>query len=88
MLSELLRRWNALGGVVGPDDLAGSDGRADLQRTCGSGMEDTMTVKPIPEGHRTVTPYLVVPGVARLIEFLKRAFGAEEVLCRRARTAA
>lgn len=39
-----------------------------------------MTVKPIPEGHRTVTPYLVVPGVARLIECLKRAFGAEEVL--------
>lgn len=33
----------------------------------------------IPEGFHTVTPYLVVPGVARLIDFLKEAFGAEEL---------
>jgi uncharacterized glyoxalase superfamily protein PhnB len=37
-----------------------------------------MTVKPIPEGYHTVTPYLVVPGAAILIEFLKQAFAAEE----------
>ncbi len=36
-------------------------------------------VKPIPEGYHTVTPYLVVPGVAKLIEFTKEAFGAAEV---------
>lgn len=34
----------------------------------------------VPEGFHTVTPYLVVRGVARLIEFLTQAFGAEEVL--------
>ena len=34
--------------------------------------------KPIPDGYHTVTPYLVVPGVARLIEFLKQAFDAKE----------
>jgi PhnB protein len=39
----------------------------------------TTKVKPIPEGHHTVTPYLVVPGVAKLIEFAKQAFGATEV---------
>ncbi|HEX8695237.1 MAG TPA: VOC family protein [Longimicrobium sp.] len=33
----------------------------------------------IPEGFHTVTPYLVVPGVARLIDFLREAFGAEEL---------
>lgn len=33
----------------------------------------------IPEGFHTVTPYLVVPGVARLIHFLREAFGAEEL---------
>ena len=33
-----------------------------------------MAVKPIPEGHHTVTPYLVVRGTAQLIEFLKQAF--------------
>jgi PhnB protein len=35
---------------------------------------------PIPEGFHTVTSYLVVPGVARLIDFLKRAFDAEETI--------
>jgi PhnB protein len=33
----------------------------------------------IPEGYRTVTPYLVVRGAARAIEFYKRAFGAQEL---------
>lgn len=37
-----------------------------------------MTVRPIPEGYRSVTPYLVVDGCAVLIEFVKRAFDAEE----------
>jgi PhnB protein len=37
-----------------------------------------MAVKPIPEGFHTVTPYLVVPGVAKLIDFLKQAFAATE----------
>ena len=38
-----------------------------------------MSVKPIPEGFHSVTPYLVVPGVARLIDFLKQAFEAQEL---------
>ena len=37
-----------------------------------------MAVKPIPDGFHTVTPYLVVTGVSKLIDFLKQAFGAEE----------
>jgi uncharacterized glyoxalase superfamily protein PhnB len=40
-------------------------------------------VNPIPEGHHTVTPYLVIPGVAKLIEFVKQAFGATEVFLSR-----
>ena len=36
-----------------------------------------MTGKPIPDGYHTVTPYLVVPDVARLLEFLKQAFDAQ-----------
>jgi uncharacterized glyoxalase superfamily protein PhnB len=36
-----------------------------------------MTVKPIPEGYHTATPYLVVKGADKTIEFLKKAFGAE-----------
>ncbi|HEY1934822.1 MAG TPA: VOC family protein [Acetobacteraceae bacterium] len=34
-----------------------------------------MTVKPIPDGYHAVTPYLVVNGAARLIDFLQAAFG-------------
>jgi uncharacterized glyoxalase superfamily protein PhnB len=37
-----------------------------------------MAVNYRPEGYHTATPYLVVPGVAKLIDFLKQAFGAEE----------
>jgi PhnB protein len=37
-----------------------------------------MTVKPIPEGFHTVTPYLVVNDPAALIDFLKSAFDAKE----------
>lgn len=33
----------------------------------------------IPEGFGTITPYLVVDGVARLLDFLREAFGAEEL---------
>jgi PhnB protein len=39
-----------------------------------------MAVKAIPEGYHTVTPSLTVKGAAKLIDFLKEAFGAEEML--------
>jgi uncharacterized glyoxalase superfamily protein PhnB len=38
-----------------------------------------MAVKPIPDGYHTVTPYLIVDRAAELIDFTKRAFGAEEM---------
>jgi PhnB protein len=34
--------------------------------------------KPIPDGYRTVTPYLTLKGAAQAIEFYGRAFGARE----------
>jgi PhnB protein len=39
-----------------------------------------MAVTPIPEGYHTVTPYLVVQGVPTLIDFLKQAFDAQEIM--------
>ena len=39
-----------------------------------------MAVKPIPDGYRTVTPYLAVQDAAAAIEYYKRAFGARERL--------
>ena len=38
-----------------------------------------MAVKAIPDGYHSVTPYLIVQGAARAIDFYKRAFGATEL---------
>jgi PhnB protein len=38
------------------------------------------TVKPIPSGYRSVTPYLIVADAAAAIDFYKRAFAATERL--------
>jgi hypothetical protein len=35
-------------------------------------------VKPIPEGHRTVSPYLAIKNAAEALQFYKKAFGAIE----------
>jgi uncharacterized glyoxalase superfamily protein PhnB len=37
-----------------------------------------MPAKPIPEGFHTITPYLLVPGATKLMDFLKQAFDAKE----------
>ena len=37
-----------------------------------------MPVKPIPNGYRSITPYLAVRQAAEAIEFYRRAFGAKE----------
>ena len=39
------------------------------------------SVKAIPEGYQAVIPYLVVDHAEQVIEFIKQAFGAQE-LCR------
>jgi PhnB protein len=36
------------------------------------------TVKPIPDGHRTVAPYLAIKNAGGALEFYKNAFGAIE----------
>jgi PhnB protein len=35
-------------------------------------------VKPVPEGYHTATPYLIVDGAARALDFYQRVFGATE----------
>src|SRR5918992_4883206 len=37
-----------------------------------------MAVKAIPEGYRSVTPYLALDDAAEAIEYYKKAFGAKE----------
>jgi len=38
-----------------------------------------MTVKSIPDGYHSITPYLSIKGAAEAIEFYKRAFRATEL---------
>ena len=40
----------------------------------------TAKVKPIPTGYHAITPYLIIDGAARAIEFYQRAFDAKEML--------
>jgi PhnB protein len=40
----------------------------------------TRTAKPIPDGFHTATPYLIVKGATRAIEFYKQALGATELM--------
>ena len=37
-----------------------------------------MSVNPVPEGYHSVTPYLVVDGAAKALEWYSRALGAAE----------
>lgn len=39
------------------------------------------SVNPIPPGIHTVTPYLTIRNAKKAIEFYKKAFGAEQVMC-------
>jgi uncharacterized glyoxalase superfamily protein PhnB len=38
-----------------------------------------MAVKPIPDGYHSVTPYLPIVGVPRLLEFVEQAFDAKVI---------
>ena len=38
-----------------------------------------MAVKRIHDGHNSVSPYLIVAGAERALDFYKRAFGATEL---------
>jgi len=38
-----------------------------------------MSITWKPDGYSSISPYLVVPGAGRVIEFLKQAFGATEL---------
>lgn len=39
-----------------------------------------MSVQPIPEGYHSVTPYLIIKGAEKGMEFYKAVFNAEELM--------
>ena len=40
----------------------------------------TSKPRPVPEGHQTASPYLIVKGAARALEFYTKVFGATELM--------
>src|SRR5437879_12795110 len=47
--------------------------------TAAGGHEMTKgKVKPVPDGYHNATPYLIVDGAAKALDFYKRVFGATE----------
>jgi uncharacterized glyoxalase superfamily protein PhnB len=40
-----------------------------------------MSVKPIPDGFHTITPYLSVKDARKFLDFAKEALSAEEIFC-------
>ncbi|XLE02063.1 VOC family protein [Streptomyces sp. 184] len=40
-----------------------------------------MSVQPVPQGYHTVTPWIISRDTVRLIDFMKRAFNAQELEC-------
>jgi uncharacterized glyoxalase superfamily protein PhnB len=76
---ELAALWRVAVDLIGlPDPGFRARLAADLGRRA---KEMTLaTVTPhIPAGFASLTPYLIVPGADRFIEFVKQAFGAEEL---------
>lgn len=39
-----------------------------------------MTVKAIPEGYHSITPYLMFSGAAKALDYYKKVFGATEIM--------
>jgi PhnB protein len=60
-----------------PDESFQKRLKSDLQRRA---TMTTSTVAPVREGFRTITPYIAVPNAPDLISFLKRTFGAQELI--------
>ncbi len=50
-----------------------------MKPTTKEDISTNSTVRPIPEGMRTVTPHLICAGAAEAIEFYQKAFGAVEL---------
>ncbi len=52
--------------------------KADLERSASMATAAEKPVNFAREGFHAITPYLVIPGAAQWIDFVKQAFGAEE----------
>ena len=60
----------------------GTGGRTPGARPRTKQRENTkISVRPIPDGFHGVTPYLLVPGIPKLIDSLEKAFDSQVTEC-------
>src|SRR5262245_50989614 len=71
------REYTAHGFVPASDVGSGTGLIHDPDERAKGGFSMAKTVKPVPEGYHTVTPYLVQNDTKRALEFYTKAFGAE-----------
>lgn len=57
-----------------------SAGKRAGRRTAARKTAKKRAVRPIPQGHPAVSPYLIVDGAARALGFYRKAFGAQELM--------
>jgi PhnB protein len=67
---------------VAPEEIQRRLGAFMKQQAGGGARKQgpTKPIQPVREGFHTVTPYLIVHQAPELLEFVKQAFGAEELL--------
>src|SRR5207253_2508889 len=66
-----------------PQAGGGARGRSDSRRSPPDPIrrgQMSKSVRPVPEGHPTVSPYLIVSDGAVALDFYKKAFGATELM--------
>ncbi len=55
--------------------------KASAKQTAGkASTQPAKKVQPVPDGYHSVTPYLIVRGGVRALEFYRKAFGAKELM--------
>src|SRR5580698_2291558 len=74
----IIRLWRNSRVTAGSLGCAAQSARASRINYWRRHMADS--VRPIPEGYHTATPYLICSGGAAAIDFYKRAFGAVELM--------
>ncbi|HKV06376.1 MAG TPA: VOC family protein [Candidatus Acidoferrales bacterium] len=66
--------------AVSPEEMQRRFAATTRQTAETAATEAARTVNPVREGFHSITPYLVVSGAGKWIDFVKKVFGAEERL--------
>jgi uncharacterized glyoxalase superfamily protein PhnB len=72
-------KTKTVAGIASADKTQTKESESPMKPNTEEGSRTNPSVRPIPEGMRTVTPHLICAGAADAIEFYRKAFGAVEL---------